>query len=481
MTAHSRNPSTTDPAPRLEPVLDKLRSAYLRHGAPSCSERREHLKRLGQAVLARQESLIAAVSADFGQRSRTEFLLAEVYTVLAAIRHARRHLRGWMRERRVPMAMDFWPARARLRTQPLGVVGIIGPWNYPVLLCLSPLVAALAAGNRVLLKPSELTPRTSSELAALLGGAFPPDQVAVVQGGAEAGAAVAALPLDHLLYTGSTAVGRQVLRAAAENLTPVTLEMGGKSPAIIGPDARLDAAAASILYGKLFNAGQTCIAPDYVLLPEANKDEFVRLARAAAARMYPRFAGNPDYTAIVNRRHWERLLGYLEECRVKGAEVVPLWTAPDGPDAARRILPPSLLIQPGDALAVAREEIFGPLLVVYTYRRLEDAVTFVNARPRPLALYYYGECRADRELILGRIVAGGVTVNDSLLHFVAEGLPFGGIGASGMGAYHGIHGFETFSKKQPIVLQPRFNFTGLLRPPYGKTASMLLSWLIRRP
>jgi acyl-CoA reductase-like NAD-dependent aldehyde dehydrogenase len=347
-------------------------------------------------------------------------------------------------------------------------------------LALLPLVAAIAAGNRVMLKPSEITPRTSAFLEQLLGTVFPPDEVAVVQGGRDVGQAFGELPLDHLFYTGSTAVGRSIMRSAAENLTPVTLELGGKSPALIAPDARLSNAAESILYGKLLNAGQTCIAPDYVLVPEAQEAEFVRLAQGAATRMFPTVTGNRDYTSVVSDTHWKRLQGYLQECRNQGAEVVPLTPPYDVPDAARRVMPPYLIRHAKPDSAVMREEIFGPLLPVVGYRSLEEAIAFVNARPRPLALYVFTESAAHREQVLTRIVAGGVTVNDTLLHFGAENLPFGGVGASGMGHYHGEFGFETFSKRQPIFRQARFNLTGMIRPPYGKKFDALVKWMIGR-
>ncbi len=479
MIAQAMVPMPSEPtAAELAELLERQRAAYQRLGPPSFAQRRATLARLRAAVLERQDALAAAIAADFGRRPRQESLLAEIYPLASSLRYTLRHLKSWMRERRVPVSMELWPGRAYVRAQPLGVVGIISPWNYPVQLALLPLIAALAAGNRVLLKPSEVTPLSSAALAELLGAVFPPEEVAVVQGGPAVGQAFAQLPLDHLFFSGSAAVGRHVMRSAAHRLTPVTLELGGKSPALIAPDARLDAAAASILYGKLLNAGQTCIAPDYVLVPAPLEADFVRRARDAAARMFPRFAGNPDYTAIVNERHWRRLNGYLEDCRAKGGEVVPLSAGQETPDAAGRILPPALILRPTPDMAVMQEEIFGPLLPVVPYGTLEEAVAFINARPRPLALYLFTESAAHRDTVLGRVVAGGVTVNDTLLHFSAEGLPFGGVGASGMGAYHGQYGFETFTKRQPIFRQARFNLTGLVRPPYGRKFDALVRWMI---
>jgi coniferyl-aldehyde dehydrogenase len=479
MTAHADRTVPAEPtAADLRAHLERLRGAFLRQGPPGYAQRRARLLRLRTALLERQEALAAAVSEDFGHRPRQEFLLAEVYPVASGLRHTLRHLKGWMRERRVPVGLELWPGRASLRRQPLGVVGIISPWNYPVQLALLPLVAAIAAGNRVLLKPSEIAPRAAQALAELLGAVFPEDEVAVVQGGPAVGQAFSLLPFDHLLYTGSTAVGRHIMRNAADHLTPVTLELGGKSPALIAPDARLAAAVESILYGKLLNAGQTCIAPDYVLVPAPLLPEFVARARQAAARLYPRFVGNPDYTAIVNERHWKRLLGLLEDARARGAEIVPLSAGAEAPDAARRTLPPLLVLKTTADMAIMEEEIFGPLLPVVPYAAVEEAIAYINARPRPLSFYAFTESAALREQLLTRVVAGGVTLNDTLLHFSVENLPFGGVGASGMGAYHGVFGFETFSKQQPVFRQTRFNLTGMVRPPYGRKFEALVRWMI---
>jgi coniferyl-aldehyde dehydrogenase len=342
-----------------------------------------------------------------------------------------------------------------------------------------PLIAALAAGNRVMLKPSELTPRTADFIAEFLAGLFPSDKVATVLGGPEIGAAFARLPFDHLFYTGSTAVGRLVMQAAAENLTPVTLELGGKSPCILGEDAALPGAAQSILYGKLLNAGQTCIAPDYVLLPEAKREAFIAEAQRAVKRFYPRLAANPDYTSIVNERQYQRLRRYLDEAKVKGARIVELNPAEEPLDGSRK-LAPTLVIEPGDDLALMREEIFGPVLPVRTYRRLDEAIDYVNRHPRPLALYYFGEDAEKRDRVLARTISGGVSINETLMHVVVENLPFGGVGASGIGAYHGEIGFQTFSHRKGVFLQSRFNGAFLLRPPFGRLTDLMLKLLIRR-
>jgi coniferyl-aldehyde dehydrogenase len=385
-----------------------------------------------------------------------------------------------MRPRPAAAGWQFMPGRARVIYQPLGVVGIIGAWNYPVLLSLSPLVSALAAGNHAMLKPSELAPRTADLLARLVSELFPADYVTVVTGGSETGAAFAALPFDHLLFTGSTRVGKLIMRAASDHLTPVTLELGGKSPALVHSDFPAQTAAARIMAGKLFNAGQTCIAPDYVLVEADAREEFVRLAARAAAAMYPRLVDNPDYTRIVNREHYRRLRSLVEDAAVKGAGMQEVNPARETADEQNRVFPPTFLWNVTDAMAVMREEIFGPVLPVVAYRSLDEAIEYVNARPRPLALYYFDRNSRRVESVLARTTSGGVTVNDTLFHIAQNDLPFGGVGPSGMGSYHGFDGFLTFSKKKGIFLQSRFTTLGMLRPPYGALARRMADFLIGR-
>ena len=465
----------------LADLLARQRAAFRRDGPPACEARRAALARLLAAVRARQEDLAAAVSADFGHRSPHETRMAEIYTTVSAAKHARRHLRGWMRPRRVPVALDFRPARARVLYQPLGVVGVVAPWNYPVLLALGPIVGALAAGNRVMLKPSEFTPRTAELLTELLAAVFEPDEVAVVTGGADIGAAFSRLPFDHLLFTGSTSVGRKVMAAAAANLTPVTLELGGKSPVILDRGYPMATAVRRIVAGKMLNAGQTCIAPDYVLVPEESVEAFTRAAGETMARMYPTMTGNPDYTSIIDQRHCERLDALIADARARGARVVEIGPADETADTARRKLPLTLVLDPPDDALVMQDEIFGPVLPVLAYRDLDEAIARVNDRPRPLALYFFGRDRARRDRVLQQTVSGGVTVNDTLLHAAIEELPFGGVGASGMGAYHGFHGFRTFSHEKGVLYQSRLNATGLLmHPPFGRLADFLVRALIRR-
>jgi coniferyl-aldehyde dehydrogenase len=468
---------STSAPDRMRQILEAQRAAFQRAGAPALQERRADLAKLRDAIKQNVDRLAAAISADFGNRSRHETELAEVFPALSSIRHASSHLAAWMRPKRVSVGLELMPAGARILYQPVGVAGIISPWNYPFQLAVMPLIAALAAGNRVMLKPSELTPRTADFLARFLAELFPPDKVATIVGGSDVGQAFSRLPFDHLFYTGSTAVGRQVMLAAAENLTPVTLELGGKSPCILGEDAALPSAVESIAYGKLLNAGQTCIAPDYVLLPERSRDAFVRLTTAAVQKFYPTLATNPDYTSIVNERHYRRIAHYVEEAKAKGARIVEINPAGETLPAEIRKLAPTLVIEPADDLAVMREEIFGPVLPVKTYARLDDAIDYINRHPRPLALYYFGVDKGLRDEVLRRTISGGASVNETLFHVVVENLPFGGIGASGIGAYHGEFGFQTFSHRKGVFLQSRLNGSRLLRPPFDRVAEMMIRFL----
>jgi coniferyl-aldehyde dehydrogenase len=450
------------PLSKLEPTRAHLRAAWQAR-KPDRAQRDADLRRLREALKSRLEAMADAISQDFGGRSRHESLIADGMTVLGEIDHLRRHLRGWMRPRRVGAGWKFWPARAEVRHEPVGVVGVIAPWNYPVNLALIPLATAIAAGNHVYLKPSEHTPRTAAFLHELLASVFPADRVAVAFGGADVAAAFAALPFDHLVFTGSTAVGRKVMAAAAPNLTPLTLELGGKSPAIVCADYPIDRAAARIATGKWFNGGQTCIAPDYVLVDAAQRDALVSALQDELASRYG--TGNDaDYTRIVNDAQYARLQGYLDDAQARGATVLRVGAS----DAAARRFAPALVLDAGDDAAVMQDEIFGPILPIRAYATLDEAIDYVNAHDRPLALYPFSHQRDAVERILQHTLAGGVTVNDTLIHFGMNALPFGGIGPSGMGAYHGRAGFDAFSKQLPIAWQARRAGSDLLTPPYAK-------------
>jgi len=459
----------------IRQLLDQQRAAFIREGSPDLAARRANLRRLKRLLLDNRTEIVSAISTDFGHRASQETRFGDLFPSVTAIDYLHRHIASWMRPERRGVAWYFRPGRARVIYQPLGVVGIISPWNYPVFLAFPPMAAALAAGNRVMLKPSEFTPATSTLLARLLGELFAIEQVAVVTGGPDVGAAFASLPFDHLFFTGSTPVGRKVMQAASEHLVPVTLELGGKSPAIVERGFPLDRAAGSIATGKLFNAGQTCVAPDYALVPVEAVEPFIAAMTAAVRRLYPAVAGNPDFTSIVNEGHYQRLTRLVEDARAGGARVIELFTG----SAHDRIFPPVLITSVTDDMRVMQEEIFGPVLPIVAYQELEDAIEYVNARPRPLSLYLFGHPGVGRRAILDRTTSGDVTINDTLMHIAQDDLPFGGIGASGMGSYHEYEGFRTFSHAKGVFTQSRYNAVSLMRPPYGKLFERILALLLR--
>ena len=464
----------------LSRLLARQRAAFLRNGPPSLAARRANLKKLRAALLARRADFEAALDADFGHRSRHETGIMEMLVVTWGIDYLHKNLRRFMRRERRHVALPMRRARAYIEYQPLGVVGIVAPWNYPFSLALIPLATALAAGNRAMIKPSELTPATSDLLVSLIAETFSEDEVAVITGDASVGAAFSALPFDHLFFTGSTAVGRAVMRAASEQLVPVTLELGGKSPVLVDREQPLARVATDIAYGKLANAGQTCVAPDYVLLHESEVEAFIEAWNKAVAALYPEGPASEDYTSIVNVRHYERLRGLLDDARAKGARVVETGPSPEHAKRRAHTLAPTLVLDVHNDMRIMQEEIFGPVLPIVTYRDLDDAIAFVNARPRPLGLYYFGSAAPNRRQVLTRTTSGGVTINGTLLHYVQDDLPFGGIGASGFGAYHGIEGFRAFSHQKAVFEVGRWNGGALLRPPFGRLTNFILSFMLRR-
>jgi coniferyl-aldehyde dehydrogenase len=466
------------PATDMNAILSRMRDAARKHGAPTHEERISSLEKLERALLTRKTAISEAIARDFGHRSKHETMVADIFVILSSIKHTKAHLRDWMEPEDRETSWVFLPATSRILYQPLGVVGIISPWNYPVQLALAPLVAALAAGNRAMIKPSELVPETAALLHDLIAATFPDDQVSVVTGGTEVGEAFSKLPLDHLVFTGSTRVGKAVMRAASENLVPVTLELGGKSPAIVGSDFNTRVAAERIMAGKTYNAGQTCVAPDYVMLPAGKRDAFVEECKVSVAKMFPTLEKNPDYTTIVNDRHYARVRSYVDDAKSRGAKVVELNPASEALEATTRKMAPTLVLDPTEEMLCMQEEIFGPILPVLTYTQLDEAIAYVNGRPRPLALYYFGHSRSAIERVLSQTISGGVTINETMLHVAQEDLPFGGVGPSGMGHYHGHEGFQSFSKKKAVFHQSRINTTGLLRPPYGKVADRLIRFLM---
>jgi acyl-CoA reductase-like NAD-dependent aldehyde dehydrogenase len=455
-----------------------------RSEAPSSeAERRGLLQSLRRLVSASAPMFVEAIASDYGYRPSSETLLAEVVPALMMVRAALANLTAWMRPERRGRSILFWPGRNEVHRQPKGVVLIISTWNYPLLLTVGPLTAALAAGNRVIVKPSELTPSTSALLKRRLEGELGSDRVTVALGGPEVAEGLCRLPFDHILFTGSTSVGKKVMAAAAQNLVPVTLELGGKSPAIVHADCDLPRAVERIVRGKLLNAGQTCIAPDYALVPRNRIEDFLHLFRETASRFYPRILDNPDYTSIINDRHYARLLALIEDARNKGARIETIDTADELAGAAgspqSRKIAPAAIAGVTNAMAITREEIFGPLLPVIAYDKLEEAIAYVNARPRPLALYYFDTDRGRIRHILQSTVAGGVTVNDTLYHIAQDELPFGGVGMSGMGSYHGRDGFDTFSHAKGTFRQTRLASADLLTPPYDAWFRRIVRFVIR--
>ena len=462
-------------------LLQVQQRAFLADMNPSYATRMDRLRRLQDMTERHGPALVEAISKDFGHRSAHETRLIDLMIATAAIKHVRKKLKTWMRPRRVATALHFRPGYSRILRQPLGVVGIIAPWNYPYQVSIGPAVGAIAAGNCVMIKPSELTPRFSELLRHIVAETFAEDEVAVVTGDVEAGKAFAGLPFDHLLFTGSTAVGKLVAQAAARNLTPVTLELGGKSPVIIDSSCDLDVAAPRLMHAKLLNAGQTCIAPDYALVPAGRVPEFVATLKRAAAQLYPTYGRNPDYTSIISERHYARLAALVEDARAHGAQIIPLNLSGEVADPDSRKMIPAIVLGVTPEMRILREEIFGPLLPVMTYDTLDDAIAHINGNDRPLALYWFGNERKYRDRVLAGTISGGVTINDCLWHAAQDDMPFGGVGASGMGAYHGESGFRTFSKEKPVFFQPRHNALFLLRPPYGRTfelAARLLKAII---
>jgi coniferyl-aldehyde dehydrogenase len=470
----------------MQGILARQKAAHLRDGAPTAEQRIERIDRCIALLVDHRTAIEDALNTDFGSRSREASAFADVAASIGPLKHAKAHLAAWMKpEKRktTPAILGLFGAKAEIRFQPKGVVGIISPWNFPVNLTFAPLAGILAAGNRAMIKPSEYTPATSELMKTMFGKVFSEEEIAVVTGGPEVGEAFAHLAFDHLIFTGATSIARHVMRAAAENLVPVTLELGGKSPVILGMSADLTVAAARIMNGKTLNAGQICLAPDYVLAPHDKVDGFVAAAQASVAKMFPTIKDNPDYTAIVAQRHYDRITGYIDDARAKVARIVEL--KPEGEDLSQqehRKIAPTLILDPTDDMKVMQEEIFGPVLPVKSYRTVDEAIGYVNGRDRPLGLYYFGDDAAEREKVLSQTTPGGVTINDVIFHVAQEDLPFGGVGPSGMGSYHGVDGFREFSHRKAIYTQIKKDIGPLqaMRPPYGPGIRKYLDGQLKR-
>lgn len=481
MVANPHDVAPSSAFEQLDRVFDIQKQDFARSPYPDARERIDNLKLLKTVMLDNRDRIAEAISADFGCRSRTETLMVEMLVAVQGIDYAISRLRRWMRPSRRHVGLLFKTTSARVVYQPKGVVGIMVPWNYPLFLAVGPAIYALAAGNRVMIKMSESTPRTGALLEELVDRAFPEQMLSVINGGPDVAAAFSAKAFDHLLFTGSTAVGRLVMEAAARNLTPVTLELGGKSPTIIGPECPMGMAADRLTFTKAINAGQTCVAPDYVMVPLGREDAFVQAVTERFSGMYRSLANNDDYTSIINQRQYERLRGLLDDAREKGARLVEVNPAGEALEESGRKLPLYLVLGADDSMQVMQEEIFGPILPVVGYRDLDSALDFVNRRPRPLALYYFGDDPAARKTVLERTHSGGVCFNDAIFHVAIDDMPFGGIGPSGMGAYHGREGFLTFSHAKAVLSRPGFlNTSRVLHPPYGGKLQALVEKLFLR-
>ena len=456
----------------LNEVLEKQKKAHLRDGPLSVETRKEWIDRCIALLIKYQNEIAEAISEDFGHRSTESSLLADVAGSIGSLKSAKENIKKWVKpeKRKVtPSILGLLGARLRLEYQPLGTVGVISPWNFPVTLTFGPLGSIFAAGNRAMIKPSEFTPKTSELMKKMFEEAFSEEEVAVFTGGPDLGEAFSSLPFDHLLFTGATSIAKHVMRAASENLVPVTLELGGKSPVIISKKSNFDVSVGRLMAGKTLNAGQICLAPDYVFIPKDKKEDFISQSKKVVTEMYPSLKENPDYTSVINQRHYDRLQGYIEEAKEKGFEVIEINPSnEDFSQQAHHKIPPTLIVDPDDSLSVMKEEIFGPILSVKTYENIEDTVDYINSKDRPLGLYYFGDDKEEMQNVLENTTSGGVTINDVVFHVGQDNAPFGGVGPSGTGSYHGVEGFKNFSHTKTIYTQSKFDgLFGLFRPPFG--------------
>lgn len=465
-------------------ALGRQREAFTTARPEPLSTRHDRLERCARMMLEHGQDFARAMSADFGHRSHEQSMLTDVMPSMSLIRYSQKRMKGWSKpeKRHVNFPLNLLGARAEVRYEPKGVIGIVAPWNFPVGLTMGPLAQAFAAGNRAMLKPSEFTERTSELMAELFPKFFGEEEVAVILGGPQTGQDFCSLPFDHLLFTGATSIGKHVLHAAADNLVPVTLELGGKSPTILGRSADVAKAAERIALGKMMNAGQICLAPDYMLVPEELEHKAIGAVQASVAQMYPALLANDDYTSVINRRHRDRLVGLVDDAVAKGAEAIVVNPGNENFEGSNgNKLPLTILRNVTDDMKVMQEEIFGPVLPVKTYSRIEQAIDYINTHDRPLGLYYFGEDSGEREAVLTRTISGGVTVNDVIFHVSADDLPFGGVGPSGMGSYHGVEGFRSFSHARAVYSQPKIDLAKIagLKPPYGAATARTLKMQLK--
>jgi len=467
-------PITTENSSKsgLTELLALQRNSYNSQGTPTYQQRVEVLESLKLALLKYRQPLADALNRDYGTRSTDDTLISDIMPCINNINYSLKNLKKWMKPSRRHAGLLLAPAKVRVHYQPVGVVGIIVPWNFPVMLSIGPLITALSAGNRAMLKLSEFTPETNKVIEKMLASIFETSQVAVVEGEADIAAKFSSLPFDHLLFTGSTTVGRHVMRAAAANLTPVTLELGGKSPVVIAPDMPIATAVERMIYGKCLNSGQICVAPDYVLVPKEKQAEFIKAYQAKFSAMYGKISDNNDYGAIINQRQFDRLLSVLEDAKSKGAKIVS--ANDEAINTLKRKIPTQLITNVDDDMLLMQDEIFGPLLPIIGYDTLDDAVTYIKDRPRPLALYIMSFDEQVQERILNQTHSGGVCINETVFHVAADDAPFGGIGPSGMGHYHGKEGFLTLSHAKTVLSRGKLNTGKFVHPPYGNPIQKML-------
>jgi len=465
---------------QLDQIFENQKIAYGKQPYPEIESRKKDLAKLKQAVLTFQDKLIEAMNEDFGCRSSDDTKLGDVLATIMGINYASKKLKKWMKPSKRHIGALFQPAKAYVMYQPLGVVGIVTPWNYPLFLSIGPLTLALAAGNRAMIKMSEFTPATNKVINEMIASAFSEAQVAVIDGGPMVAAHFTEQAFDHLLFTGSTRVGKMVMAAAAKNLTPVTLELGGKSPTIIDKEVAIDDAVSRFILAKTLNAGQTCVAPDYILCPENKVDELVNECKKQFNKMYPKFTENGDYGSIINEQQFSRLQSWLEDAKEKGAKVTVLAEHNNEQCKQPRKMPLTMITQVNDDMQIMQDEIFGPLLPIVGYKSLNDAITYINERPRPLALYLCSHNEQTQQKVLEQTHAGGVCINDAAIQVAQDDMPFGGVGPSGMGHYHGHEGFLTFSKAKSVLIKGKMNTSKMAFPPYGKLVHKLIYKLFLR-
>ena len=486
MNAEQQLPTLGDSEQKMNSTLQMQRDAYLKEGIVSAETRIDRLQRGVDVLIKYNEKITDALNTDFTCRPREVTLLTDVGAGIAPMKHAIKHLRSWMKPEKRPTMFPFnlVGGRSRIEYQPLGVVGIIAPWNFPVNMVFAPLAGVLAAGNRAMIKPSEFTPATSALMAEMIAEAYDPAEIAIFDGGPEVGQAFSNLPFDHMIFTGATSIARHILTAAARNLVPVTLELGGKSPVVISRSADIEKSLGRIMTGKTLNAGQICLAPDYLLVPEEKLHEVIAAAQKAVAQMYPRILDNPQYTSVINERHFQRLNGYLAEASERGQKIIPINPAKEDFSTQQGTLkiPPTLIPEPADDLKMMEEELFGPLLPIRTYNNFEETISYINSKPRPLAAYYFGDDKQEETALISRTTSGGVCINDVVMQVAQEDLPFGGVGPSGMGAYHGLKGFQTFSHAKSIYRQASINIAKLggMLPPYGKATESTIKMQLKK-